>query len=1350
MPPVPVAPTSTAPGRAPPTPVDAARPAVTGGEVDTVAPSFELRLGDVVRSIVLGGDAVTVTPDAFTVDLHALGISAPGVDFETLRLRRDAAGLPDAGTLSGAISVPFVRGRAELTVDAHGEVSGQATATFDVEVLGRPQVTFSYLDRRFTGSVTVEAGDLRLPIPNVTVDEGRATVTFDGSTLAGSLTARFHHPGLGNGNVAVTIASAGIEGSGDFSLTMPLLAGSHGTITIDREGAVSAAATLTAADVQVPVPGLSITTLTGNIALRDGHVSGSVGLGAAYAGLGTLTVAEVTFADTGFTGANGTLEITAPPFQGSRGTLALDAAGRPSGQVTIAAEQIPIPALRRGQVTITLRPDGGVDVSGSGRVEIASVGGGDFTVGWENGVLSLGADVQLTVPGLQPVTGRVDWRDGDLSGEVQTGVTVGSLTGTVLLRYAQHEFSGEGRLDYALGRFSGWVLVRVDPQAVISGEGEAVVRFTDALTGTIGLTVLPDLNVDARGAIVFASSIELFPAYRYERSFFNFQQSFPLWGITIPVVGSIGIIAEIRASAGFRAAFGPGTFGNIRAEGEISTRPDAEPAFSISGDLTIPAGAEVVLSVGGGIGLAALIAQITGGINLEGIAGVYGSLTLTPTFAYRDGEYRLRGDALLAAVAQLRARINAYASVIAGIGWFSTEVWRQDWNLAEWRFDTGWQVGMRAGIEWVVGEPFVPNVELEPVEVDPQAIIRGAIPNSGEPVPAPPAPPAPAATFTPSDGTAAAAGSAAGGPPPSTPASVPAAPAPTTAPAAPGVAGAPSPEGAPAPPAAGQAPPRVEAPAVEAEAPEERDVEEQYLVYVYETLRNHLNRKARDDAPSEEELAKRAAADAVEQAAAGKPPSLVPPRGESAGKPLTPGVRGRMEQIFGQDFSNVRVHTDDTARESARTIGAQAYAVGDDVYFGPSRDPDAGDDELLAHELTHVVQGKSGTKADTVSRASDPVEKEAEEAVAAIKRGEAPKPVEGSGGAAIKRTEAQAVDAGATVPFTKQQWQRILADPALTQNPVLQSAIGQLQSEDQVRQRAKDDVYDATAKNWKPRAFVPMHFPKAEGLSHKNVFGGQQISLGMYLKRASGMREDLNQSLLSRLMYESGTTAPAGLGPDWFTRSPSGATKYVPTFDEAWPPYRDARPEPNNLNAEPLLVGGDAQATTGSRHNLNLTMAGFRALWDSGLRYFPGRSQWERLEPAVPPPTGAPDAALEAGAVQVMVADYEAHHVIPLWLESEGAQPSGDTLQNLVPWHKTAHQANHMRHNTMPPDVVATTGTSDYRDFKAGTRFLVFRLIDPQPAHPAGAPNVGLVADATKPRGYRWGASGAAQPIWMG
>jgi hypothetical protein len=60
----------------------------------------------------------------------------------------------------------------------------------------------------------------------------------------------------------------------------------------------------------------------------------------------------------------------------------------------------------------------------------------------------------------------------------------------------------------------------------------------------------------------------------------------------------------------------------------------------------------------------------------------------------------------------------------------------------------------------------------------------------------------------------------------------------------------------------------------------------------------------------------------------------------------------------GYDFSEVRVHTDAKAEASARSIGALAYTVGNDIVFDHGRySPGTTDGRrLLAHELTHVVQ----------------------------------------------------------------------------------------------------------------------------------------------------------------------------------------------------------------------------------------------------------------------------------------------------------------------------------------------------------------------------------------------------------
>jgi hypothetical protein len=84
--------------------------------------------------------------------------------------------------------------------------------------------------------------------------------------------------------------------------------------------------------------------------------------------------------------------------------------------------------------------------------------------------------------------------------------------------------------------------------------------------------------------------------------------------------------------------------------------------------------------------------------------------------------------------------------------------------------------------------------------------------------------------------------------------------------------------------------------------------------------------------------------------------------GSGGGQPLDVDTRRDMETRFGQDFGDVRVHTGGAAHESAKSVSAQAYTVGSDIVFQRDRyDPgsDAGR-HMLAHELTHVVQQRSG------------------------------------------------------------------------------------------------------------------------------------------------------------------------------------------------------------------------------------------------------------------------------------------------------------------------------------------------------------------------------------------------------
>jgi len=84
----------------------------------------------------------------------------------------------------------------------------------------------------------------------------------------------------------------------------------------------------------------------------------------------------------------------------------------------------------------------------------------------------------------------------------------------------------------------------------------------------------------------------------------------------------------------------------------------------------------------------------------------------------------------------------------------------------------------------------------------------------------------------------------------------------------------------------------------------------------------------------------------------------------SPGRPLEPALRQDMEQRFGYDFSQVRVHSGSAAAKSAWMMNARAYTFGPNIVFGAGQlTPGTRDGRrLIAHELTHVVQqsGKGG------------------------------------------------------------------------------------------------------------------------------------------------------------------------------------------------------------------------------------------------------------------------------------------------------------------------------------------------------------------------------------------------------
>lgn len=76
------------------------------------------------------------------------------------------------------------------------------------------------------------------------------------------------------------------------------------------------------------------------------------------------------------------------------------------------------------------------------------------------------------------------------------------------------------------------------------------------------------------------------------------------------------------------------------------------------------------------------------------------------------------------------------------------------------------------------------------------------------------------------------------------------------------------------------------------------------------------------------------------------------------GQPLPDPVRNYFEPRFGYDFSQVRVHTNSNAAESAQAVNAKAFTLGQDVVFNSGQFAPEHEEgkKLIAHELAHVIQ----------------------------------------------------------------------------------------------------------------------------------------------------------------------------------------------------------------------------------------------------------------------------------------------------------------------------------------------------------------------------------------------------------
>jgi len=114
---------------------------------------------------------------------------------------------------------------------------------------------------------------------------------------------------------------------------------------------------------------------------------------------------------------------------------------------------------------------------------------------------------------------------------------------------------------------------------------------------------------------------------------------------------------------------------------------------------------------------------------------------------------------------------------------------------------------------------------------------------------------------------------------------------------------------------------------------------------------------------------------------------------QSSGHGLDRETLDFMQSRFRHDFSAVRVHTDATAAQAAKSLHAKAWTLGREVVFaaGAYSPRTSVGRSLLAHELAHVVQNRNGMQAIQFSKAishpDDASEREAVRVSAQVTQG---------------------------------------------------------------------------------------------------------------------------------------------------------------------------------------------------------------------------------------------------------------------------------------------------------------------------------------------------------------------------
>ena len=654
-------------------------------------------------------------------------------------LRLDSVGF-DPGSRSamvaikGKTAIPLTEERPfALNFGRDGKPSAFSIHTkATLDWIGRPDLRLSWApDTGLAASVTVAASKfLPASLAKVATATGDVTLSLDQGKLSGDLDTVITIRDMLRAEIKGGFGPAGLAAKVALDSQSKWLGEVKGLGAINAAGVLSARIEKQATELPTPVRGLSFKGGMLSVALNpDRTISGGfTGLTLDYAGLATATASFMI--EGGKYSGSAELDLTIPGFSAAKGKIAMKD-GKLSGAFEIKKDAFPagLP-LGKGTIAGSVSETGALAFKGSVGITLGPAGTGQLEASYadESG-FSIGAEVDLAIPGLQTAKFRIAYTGTDIAGAGELAIDpalLSGIEGRMKITYAAGLWAGETTLGYKAddGKLAGTITVRArqaeDKSIKISGDGEVTAKIAPRLEGKLQATILEEGGIDVSGSITVTDPIEMFPEKRFEKELINKSTNIPLWAI---------LVAVLRFRAGVRAGIGPGVFRNITVTGSYSIGKEGGPSFAITGEMFIPAFVEGYVGFGAGLGLDVLLGSLTGGIEAMGTAGIYGAISVIPELEYKDGDYSISGVATMAAGARLKISLNAWAEIEAL--WIT--VWDNTWELASFTMPVGPDLGLSATMAYTFGKPEAPTLEFNTSDVDTDKLVSDAMPKDGPP-----------------------------------------------------------------------------------------------------------------------------------------------------------------------------------------------------------------------------------------------------------------------------------------------------------------------------------------------------------------------------------------------------------------------------------------------------------------------------------------------------------------------------------------------------------------------------------------------------------------------------------------